>query len=204
VYRLALALAPAAGLLGSAPSAWAQAEISRWEVRGQGLWLTYRSDVSSGDQYTTEHHHFEQSAGLGLEAEIRAEPWLGFSFGMSASRLEVRTRSDGLFADPPRRSHFELYLPTVGVNLHPVPGSRADFYFGPTVSSAIFDQDRFDQLGRNDLAIGGVLGLDMAPARGGWGFTASVRYVRLPVYGFFNDEAYLYTYLLGAGASYRF
>jgi len=76
-----------------------------------------------------------------------------------------------------------------------------DLFLGPTLSLISFSGDALD----NTDAIGAVFGLDVAPGSGPWAFTASARYLQIPLRGrILENRPHIDAFLVGAGMAYRF
>lgn len=220
VPRLALALF--ALLLGSAALPVAAADgggapDARWIVRGYGVWVSPTGDeVAEARPIPEDRATFSMTdgAGFGLGLEYRWTRRLGVELGAMTADLDAdfRLETGGLVLTDRETIATTSY--SLGVNVHLLPGGRADLYAGGFVAMSAFDDVIFlTEAGLrekrsfdDDYGFGLALGMDVPFRPGGaWTFSASARYLLTIMEAEASgDDLDLDPLIVTAGLGYRF
>ena len=188
--KTTLIVALCAATLGWASAAVAEVEET-WIVRVGALSVDadpgFRQDEDGGSVQLTGDAGF----GFSLVGEYRVNDRLGVELGAHWSEYDLELElGGGMFCgstfctvtatDSVRPLTFSL-----GLDVHLTPERRADLYVGPVLAYVLYSDPTFrfsDGSIRgsidDDLAWGGVAGLDVPFGDRGWHFSSSIRYLR--------------------------
>lgn len=197
--RTTLIVAFCAATLGWT-SAAAAAEVEQtWIIRVGAL----RVDADPDFRLVEDGVHLTGDPGYGfsLSGEYRATDRLGVELGAQWSEYDLELMLGvGMFCDSAfctvgaTDSVTPLTL-SLGLDVHLTPGRRADLYVGPVLAYVLYSDPTFRfPIGTvrgsldDDLAWGGVVGLDVPFGDRGWHFSGSVRYLRAEADATARDE----------------
>ena len=179
--------------LCAATLAWAgaaAAEVEQtWIIRVGAL----RVDADPDFRLQQDGVRLTGDAGYGfsLAGEYRVSDRLGVELSGQWSEFDLELElGGGMFCGSTfcRVSATDSVRPLtlgLGLDVHLTPGRRADLYVGPVLAYVLYSDPTFRFLDGtvrgsidDDLAWGGVVGLDLPFGDPGWHFSGSVRYLR--------------------------
>lgn len=174
---------------------WTSAAIAdvekTWIVRVGALWVDTELDFRQDDDGASIRLTGDAGFGFSLVGEYRVSDRLGVELGAQWSENDLELRLTGetfcgsTFCTVTASDSTRPLTLGLGLDIHLSPGRRADLYVGPVLAYVLYSDPTFRALGEtlrasidNELAWGGVVGLDVPFGNRGWHFSSSIRYLQ--------------------------
>jgi len=167
------------------------AEEKAKTVRVGLLWVDNNLDFRQAEDGTSVGLTGDAGFGLGLAVEYPANERVGVELGAqwSENDLQLELRGEmfcgSAFCAVTATDSVRPLTLSLGLNFHLTPERGADLYVGPVLGYVLYPDADFRAMGEavevsidDDLAWGGVIGLDVPFGDRGWQFSASIRYLQ--------------------------
>ena len=161
-----------------------------WMVRFSAPWVDTDLDLRQAEEGMEVGLVGDAGMGLSIVGERRISDRLGFELGVQWNEHDLELQLGGVvfcgstFCLVTASDSVRPITLSFGLDVHLTPGRRADLYVGPVLAYVLNDDPTFRFLDEtlrvfmdDNLAWGGVVGLDVPVGDRGWHFCGSLRYL---------------------------